>query len=824
MGEENFAVRHSVSWGLCVLFLLVSITATGAQTESAPETLPDITVIDSAGVTTPGQSVLSKQTLQSLPQGDGAITDLLKVLPGIQFSETDNSSLTGGEILPSEISISGGRVYDNSFLIDGFGNNSLLDPAANNPMNITDVPGHSQEIFLNSSLLESVTVHRSNISARYSGFTGGVVEMETRSPSKTLGGEIGLRTTRSEWTSFNVSEEDEEDFKSTEDYRKQSEFRKYYGHLNLDIPLNDQMGVLFSYSNSHSKIPISILGEDKNQYRSSENYFLKYQYIPDQNTQLNVSFLHNPYEGKYLVYNTKDSDFSIEGGGTALTFDLTRDFSFGEFQLLAGLKESHNNREAPDGYYSWDYTVASTSWGEGYSTFSQEGGYGDVERTQESETLALHFESKPVKMFGSMTHTFKVGMTYERVSADYHRKDDIVLSRWVANDDVVCLEGDSYCISGEQFAYALSVYNAEETDAEISISDLYFEDGIDFGKLSIRPGIHFGYNDLMKNHDYAFRNALFYDLFDNGKSILSAGFNRYYGKTFLAYALLEGRTGAESWKRSRYRTRVDGVTVYEIHLQDDGTPEPWDVNTLFYRPGVLSSLKTPYVDEWSVGFEQDFFGGRLTLNYLDRNGEDSLVYSNEESSEGDQVRVLTNEGHSDYEEFTVTWERVWNNQHSLLLNGTWQRSFSTNESYDDLDIEDIEEVVFYNGQKKFLSDLPRNDYNREWSFNLIYRVKLGYGLSFTNVTRYRSGYGGIADTKENYEFEDGSKIDIYEDRKYPSSTIFDWKLEWTYDFSDTQLLTATFDIYNVFNRKIYTGTPGEYKLGRQLWVGLTYEF
>ena len=114
--------------------------------------------------------------------------------------------------------------------------------------------------------------------------------------------------------------------------------------------------------------------------------------------------------------------------------------------------------------------------------------------------------------------------------------------------------------------------------------------------------------------------------------------------------------------------------------------------------------------------------------------------------------------------------------------------------------------------------------NREWSANLVYQVKLDHGFTFTNVTRYRSGYEGIVDSGENYELEDGTRVDVYEMRDFSSSTIFDWKLEWTYDFTETQLLTVTFDVYNVFNRKIYTGITREYELGRQLWVGLTYDF
>jgi hypothetical protein len=781
-----------------------------------PQTLPDIIVLDTHTTNSPGTSVLHRDAIDIIPHGDGNVTELIRVLPGIQYSESERSSLTGGEILPAEISISGGRVYDNNFLIDGIGNNSLLDPMADNPMSVTDVPGHSQEMFLDTSLIDSVTVQRSNISARYSGFTGGVVEMETRDPSQEFQLQLGGRTTRSEWTSFHVSEDDEDEFMSTEDYNKQSEFRRYSGHMNLDIPLNDTMGILLAYSNSYSEIPLSILGNEEQQNRLSENYLFKYQFLPGDDTNLTISGMYNPYEAEYLILNTRNSDFTVEGGGASFSLDLNQKVSLGEFEFLASWRESRNNREAPDGFYAWDSSVDSTNWGEGYSSLSQGGGYGDIENFQDTRTVALHFESNPFKSFDWMTHTFNSGLTYEKTKADYSRTDDVMMSRWAAHNEVVCSEDDPYCLGGEQFAYTLNLYDSEKTDAEVTFYDFYFEDVIDFGKLSLRPGIHFSYNDLMKNNDYAFRNALFYDFFGNGSSILNAGFNRYYGKTFLTYALLEGRSGSELWKRSRYRENGE----YVIKLQEDGTPEPWDVRSLRYREGVLSRLDTPYVDEWSVGLEQEIFGGLLTLNYLNRNGEDSLVYNDEEDASGNRIRVLTNAGDSRHEEFSLTWEVTWNNNHSLLMNGTWQRSFTTNETYSDLNLEDIDEIVVYKGQQRFLSDLPRSDYNREWSANLVYHVKLGYGFAFTNITQYRSGYTAICDTDEN----DKDGVDIYEDVSRPSATTFDWKLTWERDLASAGSVMLSAEVYNVFNRKLYTGIDGEYEMGRQLWVGLDYTF
>ncbi len=165
----------------------------------------------------------------------------------------------------------------------------------------------------------------------------------------------------------------------------------------------------------------------------------------------------------------------------------------------------------------------------------------------------------------------------------------------------------------------------------------------------------------------------------------------------------------------------------------------------------------------------------------------------------------------------------------MLVDATWQDSQSSNEDYaDHFEDEDRDEIVWYNGHTTYLIGLPRSDYNREWSANLIYSVVFPYGFSFTNIAKYRSGYKAIADTGEDITIVDKNgddvDLDIYDDISSPSATTFDWKIEWEYPVTDIQTMIISADITNVFNRKIYTGIDGEYQMGRQLWVGVDYSF
>lgn len=752
-----------------------------------------------------GRSVLDRRQIDMLPQGDGNVTDLLRVLPGIQFSEGENSSLRGGEILPAQISISGGRVYENNFLLDGLGNNNILDPLFDRPESITDVPGHSQELFPDLSIVDEISVYRSNIPARYSGFTGGVIEAQTRDPAARFGVRLSARSTRSEWSSFQVERADREGFYTSQDAKQQPEFRKYHHGISLDLPLHARFGVLLSYTHHYSRIPLDNFGAKQRQYRKQENVFAKALFKPTDATRLSMTFLSTPYTAQYFRAEVKDSAYILRGGGWSFATKLEHAFARADTELSLGYRSSRNERSGPAEYYNYQVTPTA-AWGE---RFSRKGGYGDVETGQETITLATHTEFHPFS-WGALQQQWNVGMELERTHVDY-RHGGTTNSGWKVGEEVQCEFPDQYCLPQEQYAYSRVVYPADKVDAEIAFTDIYLEDTLSWWRLTLRGGVHFGYNDFTRNEDYAGRSVLSYDLGGDGITVLSVGANRYYGKTLLAHALEEKKSLSSRWQRT---------------LNADGTPGPWEeAKRSTHSQTRVSDLNTPYSDEWSVALEQKIPAGLLTFSYIKRDSEEQLATQVLHKDEHGYIySEWNNNGQSRHEEVSLTWEQRWNS-HFFHLNATWQDSNASNESYTDLlDLEKIEELVYYNGKLTPRINLPRSDYNREWSANLIYHVQLGGGFAFTNTTRFRSGYTAILDTKEKYETEAAERFAVYADVALPSSTTFDWKLTWEHAVGSMGTLALTTEVYNVFNRKLYTGTAGEYEMGRQLWVGLDYTF
>ncbi|RDU58732.1 TonB-dependent receptor, partial [Helicobacter sp. MIT 14-3879] len=144
-------------------------------------------------------STINTQLLESHPSGNGDITSVLRILPNVQYDNAQLRSTTPGEIDPANISISGGLFYQNNFMLDGLNMNNDLDPASsqgNNPVATNALPGRSQGLAIDTSLLESITVQDSNISAAYGGFTGGVIEANTRRPTKKFGANISYQITQ----------------------------------------------------------------------------------------------------------------------------------------------------------------------------------------------------------------------------------------------------------------------------------------------------------------------------------------------------------------------------------------------------------------------------------------------------------------------------------------------------------------------------------------------------------------------------------------------------------------------------------------------------
>jgi len=156
-----------------------------------------------------GRFHMDRTFIENTPKNNGDINELIALLPGVQVSEDAYGIDSLQEIKAQEISISGGPAWQTGFFIDGMNYNSRQDPASGsrNSSNVNDVQGGVQTMNVNSQSVESITVYDNNIPAEYGNFSGGVVDVETRSAFdevKESQLSYGYRGTRSSWGSYHT--------------------------------------------------------------------------------------------------------------------------------------------------------------------------------------------------------------------------------------------------------------------------------------------------------------------------------------------------------------------------------------------------------------------------------------------------------------------------------------------------------------------------------------------------------------------------------------------------------------------------------------------
>ncbi len=779
------------------------------EAEAEATVLPTVVVVGSVASDEIGKRSLTKEQIANLPTGDGNIEDLLKFMPGVQAADGSNTSFVAGEILPPLLSISGGRPYQNNFLIDGMGNNSLIDPAYVNPHAVDRLPGHPEELFLNANLVKTTTVYDHNVPVRFGGFTGGVVDIETIDPTDEVSGSLYYKTTRDAWTQFHVSPANQAAFEGSSTYYRQPHFTKHNGGFDLSLPISASAGLLLSYQAVYSKIPLVFLDTKKEQQRLNENYLLKFVAKPTSTSKITLQGIYSPYKGDYFTKDSKNSDFTLKGGGSSLLAKYQKAIGEGTLDLKAGVRRSENSREAPKDYLAWTNSP-SKNWGALIgSTTSKEGGFGNLDIVQDSYEANADWLSGVMRT-GPLTHTLNLGGQWLLTQGSYDRDEPTYSYRSsILSSTTVCGADNVACVPGEQYLRLRSKYGISHARAKINKYAVYLDDQLLFGRIELRPGVRVSYDDLMENLDVAPRVSGSFDLTGNGRTKLIAGWSRYYGDTLLTYKLREKIAFLETQSRS---------SVIDNNVE-------WITASRFLSIDQFSKLKTPYTDEIVAGFDQILWGGTASLRYVRRDGKDEFAMERDPLVSG-VVRYarLNNNGRSQYESYRLSWEKQWPTQF-LSLNAAYDEATSTHGDYiDQFLVNDFDNRIWYNGRLYSPDEMPRSDFNRPWVASLVYSVKLPIGFTFTNTTHFREGYRSIENSGDPIDIG-GTLYAKYVEISRPSSTVFDWKIDWSPPAVPEQALTLSLEIFNLLDKKTYVGAAtDEYELGRQFWLGGRYNF
>lgn len=806
--------KHPVTraFGAALLFWTSSAVASDPEELDQPAFAEVTDRVEVRFIRGPGGGItlLNFDVLQRQAIGDGDLANVLKRTPGVQLSESALGVERAGEIDPERISISGGRFYDNLFQIDGFSNNSRLDPGFTASTSFEDVPGHFNRAFVPIDFLGSLEIFRANAPVEFGGFSGGVVRATTRRPSDAWTSEVGLSFQQPSWTRYI----------ELNPQPIEPEFRKRRYTAQTSGPVGPG-GVLLALSRTRSETGRINIGRFSEEDRVSDSLFAKYQQAVGTRSELESSLLIERYSADFTIFNTAANDQNINRvRSQAWSNRLVQSLRLGELEHRFNLQYSENTRSSANEFFSWRAFGQKAL--EIPFAFNFQGGQGDLEK---SESGAEYFVRLvlPGRVAGNWNLQWSGGAEFEHLRGRFARPVDhinhdlrdetfgIVDGQFAitVNPPLACASNDPACIVGEQYFVRRVIRPAQTTRATLNEAALFIQLDAQYGRLFSRAGLRLDYDDLLENLNVAPRLLLGLDAFDTGATIFTLGLNRYYGRTFLGQRLREGQLARISERRS---------------LEEGGRPGDWAFDEEIGNIAGFRQLETPYADEVAIGVDQELLGGVFSLSHQRRWFRDEFQRQSEQIAPRRFQFFFNNNGKTNYEAWYLSWGRSWG-RWSLDFNATRQETVSNGLSYDGPTVTDesLTREVIFEGERIFLWQLPRGDFNRKYTANLIGSLLLPeFDLTLNGTLRHLGGYEAV---QRQSTPDPLTGLDLYEATERPSSTVLDLNLIWTPSLVLDSRLRIGLEASNITNRRTFPmGAVQDYELGRQYWLTTAISF
>ncbi len=767
---------------------------TCTRDDTCVQKLPDVTVTGREVAT--GLQVIDRELIEQLPTGEGNLADLLRINPAVDFSRNGRGSANSGVMRPEEFSFHGQAYYQNLFMIDGIGINNDINPASGSSdygtpgLTKTDSGSSPQGYYLDVGLLEQVEVYDSNVPASFGGFTGGVVSAKMKRYDGNDFVDLRYGIQRDEWESFHIDARDRENFDNAGSYNAEFTpiYRKDSYHLSAQQGLSADSGLTLGLSRRTSDFRQTEPDGDKVYFNDR---------IDNLHTRLDTRWTDRLHSGFSLRYAKRrhdgitspfyDDPFVQDHSGIGLGGNIEYHLTGGHtFNLDVGLDRIQDDIDSASAYAFKDATT-----GESY------GGFGDSERIQTSFTLAPKLTLMP-RHWGTTEHRITLGGEVRYQDASYHLPQDVVI--------------DQYLTNGMRIN---STYAKGDIGVDYWSKSLYLDDQIRWHNVNLRAGLRADHNDWLGNLDIAPRLSADWDLFGNGSTRLQAGANRYYGRSFLQYAIND---------------TLRGLYTKTTYLAN-GTALPQQQGT--DNSGRLD-LATPYSDELMLGWVQQAGPFNSTLKLVQRDSRNGI-----RKTKDDDLELYDNSGRS--ETLSLTWE-LDHAEHPLIIGNSttvarlalgWKDStgnlqgnhhIGEADNYDDIASN---EPIYYQGKLIDRSELPAWDYNIPLSVSLSSITQLpAWNLTWSNFINLRNGGTIARDTRKNTS--DG--YDIYEDFTLEDLVTLDTKVQWKPRMWVNSQGYVIVEVSNLFDQVINTKTSeldafsDTYTPGRKIWLEVGMRF
>ncbi len=427
-------------------------------------------------------------------------------------------------------------------------------------------------------------------------------------------------------------------------------------------------------------------------------------------------------------------------------------------------------------------------------------------------------------------------MTEPKINAKYDITKPYVraVSAVELKNGKTCVAGDIFCLEGDVVAKGKENWKAQyfkthyKYDGKIEFdynqASFWLEDRIKISNLTLKPGVRLDKNDYMGDLNIAPRFVANLDVFDDNKTNVFGGFNRYYGRNILAYKLREGM-----------------ASLMKTYTRKDEKSQ-WILKNTAPSAFKFNSLNVPYDDEIGIGATQKIGNLELGAKYLRREGKD-LIRASSAKKMGynlgnnttlkEDYSVYTNEGKSLSHIYTLSLNTISDivvagisNAFGLSFNYIdSKRNFNTYEDVFD-EYQTTATKVIFNGNLINQSELPNNTNKTPWNINANLVTKLPYKLSLSNFLNIQGGFDGII--KDAKQTIGGTTYSAYKSKKISPAFSWDIRLSYEKNLVKNSAFFANLDISNLLNRKnigtIDSTGVMSYDTGRQIWLEVGYKW
>ncbi|MGI0439478.1 TonB-dependent receptor plug domain-containing protein [Helicobacter himalayensis] len=615
---------------------------------------------------------LDRKMLDSNPSGNGDITSILRILPNVQYDTAQLRSATPGEIDPAKISISGGLHYQNLFMVDGMGMNNDLNPAGTANV-YGGSPGRSQGFNIDTSLLESIKVQDSNISAAYGGFTGGVIEANTRRPTKDFGANVSYQITQGNaepgafsMTNYHLDggEAQLQNFLNSSSEANQPYFTKHLIRASVESKINERFGVLASFTSTQSIIPMrqhlvtnhsrptpidpaNYAIAQQEQKRQSYNFFLKTYYDPSDDLRLEFTYTYAPQSDYRFIVGTQDDYYNFKSGGHNASLKAIWQNSLGVLTNTLSYSYMQNSTTTIGWSDFKDWVVSESKHWSNWVGLAREGGYAPFDSTQHTLNNKLIQDFTPFEL-ANTTHTIQLGaeLGYQYVQnsnpRDYYLAPRPSAFYMTQSQQTLCLQ------TGSLWCDTAKVYDAQQ----------YGSAGLGSGDV-VENG-----NVLIWNYGQYFRNTLFYK---KGSVALHNVLASVFAEDSINISF--GRAGAFN---ARPGLRVDSDTY---------------MGKVTFAPRLALNYEAPW-NEWQSGQN---FATQLTFGANRYYGRNIFAYALAEGMSALRTDIRRNDPSISWEE-ALAGGRPCNNGSTTDYNNCYN-SVANSTNFQQLKIPYVNEYI-----------------------------------------------------------------------------------------------------------------------------------